>query len=291
MSELTSLWHYLYASPNFVPSVVGVAAAFAGSWGAQVAIIRREQRRDVIATLNSVNEGVAICFTIANTFMALKRQHLVDMLARYRDLEERFETFKAERAKKVSKEERPVFAYEADLLMLPTIQVPIDRLEKSVFDKIALGTKPLALMIELIKSFNLANAAISSRNELIGSWYAGPPLVPDQFIVKYLGLKSESGVDGSYRTTLYGIESYTDDCIYHAKTLSEWLTEYGKKVRRNYRHHIFWRLPKVAETDFSSQEAKSMLPDPKDYEQWMSAFRSSPTRLEWIKSFFSGRKA
>lgn len=285
MSQLTSLWHYLYSSPNFVPSVVGVAAAFFGSWGAQVAILRREQRREVISTLNSVNEGIALCFTIANAFMSLKSQHLVEMLTRFRDLEKRFEAFQAERAASTGEGGPLIFAYEADLLTLPVITVPVERLEKNVFEKLGLNTRPLALAIELVRSIDAANSSVAARNDMLAKWYGGPPLVPDEFLIRYLGVRAQGGMDAHYKTTLFGIETYCNDCIYFSKLLSESLNEHGKRVRRKYRHHIFWRLPKVSEADFSSQKAQGLIPDAKEYEQWLSGFQKHPTTWERIKAF------
>src|SRR5436190_19077116 len=87
MSQLTSFWHDLYSSQNFVPAVVGVAASFAGAWGAQVAILRRDQRRELLASLRAVNEALALSFAISNNFLSLKNQHLIGLLERFRETE------------------------------------------------------------------------------------------------------------------------------------------------------------------------------------------------------------
>ncbi|MRX37240.1 hypothetical protein [Aminobacter sp. MDW-2] len=290
MSQLTSLWNYLNASPNVGTAIVGVAASFAGAWGAQVAIFRRDQRREVIATLRAVNEAQALCFAICNSFMSLKSQHLVAMLARFREIEKRFESFLKEKREAEENGKPEIFAFQADLQTLPLSKVPIDRLERVVFEKLALDTRTLALAIELNKGIDAVNTSTAARNEQLTSWYEGPPMSHDKMLIRYLGIKFENGADEKYKQTLVAIESYCNDCIFFSKLLSEALTEHGNGVRRKYRHHIFWRLPKVSEADYSSEKARKLIPDAKDYEQWLSGFQSHPTIRGRIKGFLSRKK-
>ncbi|MEI8714774.1 hypothetical protein [Mesorhizobium sp. ISC11] len=291
MSQLTSLWHYVNSSPNFVPSVVGIAAAFAGSWGAQIAILRRERRREITANLNSLNESIALCFTIANSFMALKKQHLIGMVERFRATEARFEFFSNEQqARNEYNEVVNVFEFQAELHTLPLMKVQIDRLEKNVFEKLGLGMKSLALTVELAKAIELLNASIGERNNLIAKWYEGPRVSNDAMLFRYLGVKVRDGADEKYKQTLFAIETYCNDCIFFSMHLAQYLNEQANRVRRKHRHHVFWRLPKVAEADFSGAEAQSLIPDVQDYQSWLSAFRRHPTVGQKIREFFSRRK-
>ncbi|UVK53051.1 hypothetical protein DBIPINDM_006502 [Mesorhizobium sp. AR02] len=287
MSQLTSLWHYLNASGNFSTAVVGVAASFAGAWGAQVAIFRRDQRREIMAILRAVNEGQALCFTIGNNFMSLKSQHLIELLARFRETEKRFESF-LEKAK--ADPTLPRFLLQADLQTMPITKVPIERLETIAFEKLALGTKTLALTIELNKAIDAFNTSTAARNEMLTKWYEGPQMGHDEMLFRYLGVKVEGGADEKYKQTLFAMESYCNDCIMFSKLLSEDLNTYGNRVRGKYRHHIFWRLPRIAEADYSSPKAQALMPDIQDYEQWLSGFQPRPTVGQWIKIWFSRKK-
>ncbi|RWN34171.1 MAG: hypothetical protein EOR97_05290 [Mesorhizobium sp.] len=291
MSQLTSLWHYVNSSPNFVPSVVGIAAAFAGSWGAQIAILRRERRREIIASVNSVNEAQALCFTIANSFMSLKNQHLIGMLQRFRATEARFEAFSNEKQVRNDYGDLVnVFEFQAELHTLPIIKVPIERLETTIFEKLGLGSRPLALTIELARAIDAVNTSTSGRNEIVTKWYEAPQVSHDAMLVRYLGVKVRGGADEKYKQTLFAIETYCNDCIFFAKLLSETLNEHGNRFRRRYRHHIFWRLPKVAKADFSSPQAQSLVPDSSGYQAWLDGFKAHPTVGQRITGFFSRKK-
>jgi hypothetical protein len=290
MSQLTSLWHSLYDSQNFGTAVVGVAASFAGAWGAQIAIFRRDQRREIIVTLRSVNEAQALCFAISNSFMSLKSQHLIDLLARFRECEKNFQVFFARRQAAEANEKPEQFLFQADLQTLPFPTVPIDRLETVTFEKLALNSKTLAAMIELNKSIDLVKTSTSVRNEQISKWYNGPQMSHDEVLIRYLGVKVEGGADETYKQTLFAIETYCDDCIWFSKLLSEGLYEYGDRVRRKYRRHIFWRLPQVTKADYSSAKARGLIPDDKQYEKWLNGFQTHPTKRQKFKEFFSRKK-
>ncbi|MER8802451.1 hypothetical protein [Mesorhizobium sp. M0998] len=291
MSQVTSLWHTLISSPNFVPVVVaGAAASYAGAWGAQVAIFRRDQRREVVATLRAVNAAQALCFSIGNSFMALKKQHLVAMLARFREMEKQFAEFMEKRQAAKEAEQPEKFLFQADLHTLPISKVPMDRLETIVFEKLTLDTKTLSLVIAVSTAIDALNTSTTARNDMIAKWYEGPARPDDEILIRYLGIPFEGGADETYKQMLFAIESYCHDCIHFCKELAEALTKHGQGVRRKYWHHIFWRLPKVAKADYSAPEVQELLPDPKDYEQWHKGFASEPTKWQMVKDFCSRKK-
>jgi hypothetical protein len=290
MSQLTSLWHYLDDSQNFGTAVVGVVASFAGAWGGQIAIFRRDQRREIIATLRAVNAAQALCFSIGNSFMALKNQHLVGMLARFREMEKQFAAFQEGKLAPNEGEQPAQFVFEAELQSLPISKVPIDRLETMAFEKLTLDTKALALAIAVNNAIDSLNTSMAARNDMITKWYDGPKMGDDEMLVRYLGVPFRGGADEKYKQTLFAIESYCNDCIYFCKLLAESLTEHGNKVRRKYRHHILWWLPKIAKADYSTPEAQALIPDAKDYAKWHSGFQTRATLGQRIQVFFSRKK-
>ncbi|RUX29963.1 hypothetical protein EOA13_11305 [Mesorhizobium sp. M7A.F.Ca.US.011.01.1.1] len=290
MSQLTSLWHYLNSSQNVSTAIVGVAASFAGAWGAQVAIFRRDQRREIVATLRAVNAAQALCFSIGNSFMSLKKQHLIGMLARFREMEKQFADFIEKRQAAKEGEQQEKFLFQADLHSLPISKVPMDRLETIAFEKLTLDTKTLSLAIAVSTAIDALNTSMAARNDMITKWYEGPARPDDEILIRYLGIPFEGGADEKYKQTLFAIESYCNDCIHFCKELAEALTKHGQEVRRKYRHHILWRLPKVAKADYSAPEVQALLPDPKDYEQWHKGFASEPTEWQKCKAFFSRKK-
>jgi hypothetical protein len=290
MSQLSSFLHFVYDNQNFVPAVVGAAASFAGAWGAQVAILRRDQRRELLASLRAVNEALALSFAISNNFLSLKNQHLMGLLERFRETEKNVQAH----LKKVL-EAKPGEKFEPvecsmELQTLPISKVPIDRLEAVVFEKLSVDSKSLNLTIEINKSIDALNTTLSVRNDLIKKWMdEGDAVGNQERTFRYLGIHTQNGADETYKQTLFAIEKYCDDCIYFTMLLAKALNEHGNKVRRN-RYRIFRPLPKIAKADYSSERAKRLLPDPKEYEDWESGFVPHPTLWGKLKKRFSFKK-
>ena len=287
MSQLTSLWHYLIANENFSTAVVGVAASFAGAWGAQIAIFRRDQRREIVATLKSVNEAQALCSTIGNTLMAMKRQHLLAMVEKFRALELEYASLQT-RSSAAGQPE--ILNFAPNLMTLPIVKVPVERLEKTVFERLDIRMEALAATVELGKAFDLLNTSLIGRNDILAKWADGPKVRDDEVMYRYLGIHRPDRADTRYKDFLFAIEKYCEDCIYFDMMVSEAICEYGQKLRRKYRHHIFWRLPKVSVPDFSKAKELGLIPDKKEYERWHIGFKRLPNRREQIKAFFSRKK-
>ncbi|MER9014518.1 hypothetical protein [Mesorhizobium sp. M0898] len=277
MSQLSSLLHFIYSSPNFVPGIVGVTASFAGAWGAQVSILRREQKREKLASVRAFNEALALSFAIGNNFMSLKSQHLMGMLERFRETEKNVQAhLQRILASKPSDKFEPI-ACAMELHTLPISKVPIERLETVVFEKITVDTKTLNLVIEIHKAIDALNTSIRTRNELIQKWLGEGPTVNDSVrTIRYLGIHTDKGADETYKQTLFAIEKYCDDCIYFTTRLDVELNKRGNKMRR-YRFPFFNPLPQIAEADFSSERAQRLMPDAKEYEDWESGFVKPPT--------------
>ncbi|MGX5830839.1 hypothetical protein [Mesorhizobium sp. 43Arga] len=287
MSQLTSLWHYLSSGPNFVPAVVGIAASFAGAWGAQVAILRRDQRRELLASLRSVNEALALSFSISNNFLSLKNQHVMGMLERFHETETNVKAHLLRLFQAAPGDVIEPVDCAMELQTLPISKVPIDRLETVVFEKLSVDSKTLNLTIEINKSIDALNSSLSARNDLIQKWKdEGPAVSNNTKTIRYLGLPTQHGADETYKQTLVAIGKYCDDCIYFTMLLTKALNEHGNRVRRN-RYRPFRLSPKIAEADYSSERAKRLMPDPKEYADWESGFVSRPTLLEKLKKLVS----
>ncbi|MER8411667.1 hypothetical protein [Mesorhizobium sp. M1342] len=290
MSQLTSLWHYLSLSPNFVPAVVGVAASFAGAWGAQVAILRRDQRREVLASVRAVNEALALSYAIGNNFLSLKNQHVKGMLERFREAESSVQA-QLQRIFASPPSDKIVPIQTAmELQTMPISKVPIDRLETVVFEKLSVNTKTLNIVIEVNKAIDALSSSLKIRNDLIQKWKdEGLTVSEFERTVRYFGFHTEKGADETYKQNLHAIGKYCDDCIYFTTRLDEALNEHGKRIRRN-RYRLFNPLPKLVEADFSSERAQRLMPDPKEYEDWESGFVMQPTFRDKLAKMVSRKK-
>lgn len=215
--------------------------------------------------------------------MSMKNQHLIGMLERFHETETRVRDHikKVMEAAPGTQFERIEFAME--LHTLPILTVPIERLETVVFEKLSVDTKTLNLAIEVGKSINMINSSIAERNGLIQKWKHEGKIVPMEL---YLGIEGSNGADETYKQMLIAIGKYCDDCIHFSMRLGEELNAYGKKIRKA-RLRVFNPLPKIASADYSSERAKRLLPDPKEYKDWESGFVTQPTSWDKLKARFS----
>ncbi len=121
------------ALPPYFFSTLAAAAfgAFAGAF-----INNRVQtRKTAVAELNSISAAMELCFSICNTSIGLKRQHVAPMRDAYQSQRKAHDrTVAADRAAG----RIHAFFFEADLQTLLAPRMPTDLLERCVFDKISI---------------------------------------------------------------------------------------------------------------------------------------------------------
>ncbi len=109
------------ASDAFNTLVVGAFSAFFGAWGAQAVIRRGQTKQTMVGELNGISAALALCFTISNRYMSLKRQHVRAMRDSY---EQALQDFEASRRRPSPPGQPRVIDFRADLHTLPPIKVP-----------------------------------------------------------------------------------------------------------------------------------------------------------------------
>src|SRR5690349_16473622 len=79
-------WESLKAFANsaFTTSLVGaLAGAFAGARAAQVIAERSKLRDEISKQIRDTNAAMVVSFTIANSVLALKKQHVAELKTSY----------------------------------------------------------------------------------------------------------------------------------------------------------------------------------------------------------------
>src|SRR5262249_29178133 len=151
------------ASDAFNTLVGGAFGAFFGAWGAQVIISRGQTKQAMITELNSVSAALALCFAISNRFMSLKRQHI---RALRDDYERERRDFEISRKRPSRPGQADVITFRTDLETLLPLAVPIERLERHIFEKISIRGRALVALTDLIGAINGLERSIEHRNDL-----------------------------------------------------------------------------------------------------------------------------
>lgn len=258
-------WIWQLLNSNFL---VALAGAFAGAFGAYWIVERHQRKRGLLKEIRSTNAAIIVAHGISNASCSLKSQFVKEFKDRF------FEQHKAAlEAFQRKKHPMQPFEFQADFQTFPPIRVPIDVLQKLLFENISVADRSLTLVTTLSQAIDGLNATIKQRNELIATIKEASPPVPHDVLASiYFGFPDKNGnIDHRYRDCVEGISSQTDDCIFFSKLLSEDLHRHGKKLSAS----LGKNSPSINKVDFTKAEQKGLIPDTGHYADWMSMFKSS----------------
>ncbi len=162
------------------------AGAIAGAYGAHYIAEHTKYKKDLLKEIRNTNAAIMLCFDIVNSYLAMKKQLVKPMYDNYNKTKGDLEEFKQK------KEPRGQFHFQADFQTLDPIVVPINILQKLIYEKISLNGRSLAAFSSLSRAKQSLENYIVSRNEFIEVCKNADS---DNYAtaVIYFGLKDELG--------------------------------------------------------------------------------------------------
>jgi hypothetical protein len=261
--------------PEFWLGTLASAAfgAFAGAWINN----RIQTKRAVIEELNAVRAALVLCFSISNRFISLKRQHVRSMRERYIQARQKYDDSK-QRARTHRGPQPFVYNLQADLQTLTPVAVPIQVLERYIFEKISIRGRALAAAVDLVGAIDGLDKTIAYRNDPIAEIRKESPLQPEILAERYFGLRNTAGVtDERFKAIIEAIYNQTNDCIFFSRILADDLLGYGNRLRRKNAWKYRLGIPRLKGADWSIAQKEGLLPSDKDYASWLGGFRSDLT--------------
>lgn len=282
MSLAETVRHLL--GPNYFGTLVaGAFGAFAGAY----ATSRRETKAAIVAQLNSVSAARALCFSICNRYLALKRQHVRPTWDQYCLGRQRL--LDAQQAFRAGDRLR-VLEYQADLRTIQHVWVPTQTLERQVFEKTSIRGRGLAAAVDLIGAIDSLAKALDARDNLIEEIRSKSPVPRHELAATYFGLAVDGVTDDRFRSNMEGIYRITDDCIFFSQILADDLFEYGQRLRRRYAWRYRLGVPKLKPEDWGFARNEGLLPDHQEYANWLRGFVRAPSRVtrfrDWLTKHF-----
>jgi hypothetical protein len=258
-------------SDPFVLTIIATfVSAFAGTLGASFISERNQRRESQIREIRNTNAAITASFSIANTCLSLKKQHV-------RELKEKFDNTRNEAIahreglKNGSIEATRVFDFEADMQSLPPLTFPIRALEKQVFEKISGNTRTLALVNSLNGALESLNSSILQRNHLAQQFKVARFPSEAEKAAWYFGFRNAKGhLDRTYPDTVQAIYSLLDDCIFFSSRLCGELEKHGNNIKKKGKK----KLPVVNQVKFDVAQDLNLMPNEEPYQDWLSAFQS-----------------
>ena len=266
-------------SEQVIASLAGaLAGAWFGAWAARSGAARDKERDSLLSEVRAVNAAGSLSFSICNIVLGLKTQHVKGMKERHvktlADL--------LEHKRKLEAGELPpgtVFGFVMDLQTLPLMQLPTGELRRLAFDRLSLPSRAMAAVIQLHQVAAQLDVALARRNEFIERTKtrkaAGhTPMTPQE----YFGLPGADGhVNMDFPDTLKAIYTQTDDVIFYSWLLGNDLAEHGEQASKTFRRRFGTKsLPRIRTADYSKAKAEGLMPDEKEYANWLGGFQPAP---------------
>jgi hypothetical protein len=262
-ASLTARLWSLVDSNLAIAIVSTFIAAFAGTWGAQLLAERTATRKELRSEMRGTNAALALAFTIANTYITTKKQHVRELVTLYRAQVAARQTHRQQVAAGVLPATTP-FEYQLEMKTISVPFSPYRELQEILRNRISPDGKALILLTPLIQSIEGFAEIVTERNKWIEEIKALPQDADALKAALYFGTPYAPGrVDERYPNFVQGLEMRTDDCIGFAILIAQSLKAYGDRLAARYGEGA----PKITAGDFS--KVGDLLPDMAFYAEWM----------------------
>lgn len=262
-----------FTNSVFITSLLGaLAGAFAGAAAAQRIAERSKHREELLREMRNTNAAIALAFGVCNTLLALKKQHVKSLKESYDAQKATLLEFQRKRKEGEISQDLP-FEFRADMQTLQPQALPMDTLRAVVFERLSIVGRPLNIVVTLTQTVESLAESLTKRNSLIEGYKVEfakdtQPLVP-----LYFGLPFGGGhVNLDYPGTINAIYSQTDDGIFFGNLLCKDLREHGKQLSDVFKKKFKNDPPRISEVDFGPAAADDLMPDEKNYADWVKAF-------------------
>lgn len=263
-----------FLNSNFVSGLTGaLAGAFAGAMAAQGISNRANERESLRTEIRQTNAAITVASSICVGGLNLKDQVTRDAYDLYQKTKSDFE----EQLRRSRQGEKlPVFEFQADFRAFPMPLLPIDTLKELVYEKISATGRPLALTAALAGTISTLAEMVSDRRRLIENFKQLSD--DDQSVLPalYFGLRYGGGhVNEEFRNNIEGIHRMNDDVIFFSNLLCMDLIKHGEAILTKYRNVAKIKSEKINKASFADAEKRGLMPDEKNYGDWVSGFVSS----------------
>lgn len=269
LGGLEALQHAWAQIPEIARTLLSAAAGVVfGAWVAS----RAQTKRTIVAELHALRTAHALCFSIANKSLSLKKQHL-------RPLKRTFEAALARHEAYVANPSG-VFALQIDLRTISQVDFPIAALEKTLIDKCFLGSEGIATLVAVTDAVYDLKHSLTLRNTLIEDFRQKPPATHEQRVARYFGLFFEDHRDERLRDNVEALYAQADHCIFFARRLSDHVLSSENKLRSKNRWK--YRLPgkRLKPAHWARAERDDLLPLDEDYQEWTTGFVKDSSVLD-----------
>ncbi len=262
-----------FVNSAFVISLLGaLTGAFAGATAAQRIAERNKHREELLREMRNTNAAIALSFGVCNTLIALKKQYVKELKEGYDIQKTALNEFHRKRDAGEVPKDLP-FDFVADMRTLQPLALPLDTLRSIVFERLSIVGRPLNLVVTLFQTAENLEGSLAKRNSLIEGYKVEFGKDPQHLVPMYFGLPFGGGqVNLEYPETINAIHSQTDDGIFFGNLLCKDLHNHGIILTETFKKKFKIKPPQISEVDFGPVVAEGLMPEDKNYMDWINAF-------------------
>ncbi|MFM5236636.1 hypothetical protein ACEUAP_04375 [Aeromonas veronii] len=271
--SISSLWQVSleFLNSAFASAFLSaLAGAIFGVLGAQRLAERATRRKELLDALRQTNALIVLVATIANQAMSLKKQHIEPLSIDYFKERERAVTLNdfylhGSAPDKIS--------FHLEMMHITPLNTPIEALKNITYSAQLIPGMAIALVSMVEQSLIEMTHSIRIRSEQIER-FKSQEMSSVISIQNYFGLLRKDGnTDALYHDSMVAIRDYTNDVIFFAVELTEELQAHANKIHEKL-SNLTKDAAKANAVDYSTPRKLGIIPPRKDYESWLSGFKS-----------------
>lgn len=263
-------WALTLPAKDFATAAFGAAG---GAWAAQEIAEKSRSREELLKEIRNTNASIALTFSICNSFLALKAQQIAPLYKTYRAQKLEFLL----RIRQLRKgKELELRSFKANLSALSLPYLPIDILQKQLFETLSIRGRALNLITTLAQTIETLKYGTQKRNELLQG-YKATNLSNDALISLYFGVRYMNGpLNVEYPSSLKILSRFTDDGAFFSQMLCKDLIKHGRRLRQRFKFKYGAGAPPVDRPNFTKAIVSGLMPKNEDYAEWFGAFTRRP---------------
>ncbi len=254
-------WIWATLNTNFSAALFG---ALAGAYGAHRIALTKERKKQLTNAIEATNAAIGLSNTIANVYLAVKRQHITGLMERYT---QQFQELGRVEYEALHGGTPSVFTVLAEFRTLTIPDSPIHALEELVAQRIGPSVHAGSVVQFLKTALEGFKASLIRRQEIIR--YLSK-LSEQEKALRYFGLKYEGNIDENYPDVMMALSAQCDDCIYFSMLLGELLVKHGDQLPDMMKR----KRPRVVRLVYDNVPAQ-LLPDRSEYIDFERQYRSA----------------
>lgn len=271
--SISSLWQVSleFLNSAFVSAFLSaLAGAIFGVLGAQRLAERATRRKELLDALRQANALIVLAATIANQAMRLKKQHIEPLSIDYFKERERAETLNDAYLHGSAPDK---ISFNLEMMHITPLNTPIEALKNITYSAQLIPGMAIALVSMVEQSLIEMTHSIRIRSEQIER-FKSQKMSSVISIQNYFGLLRRDGnTDALYHDSMVAIRVYTNDVIFFAVELTEELQAHANKIHEKL-SNLTKDAAKANAVDYSTPRKLGIIPPRKDYESWLSGFKS-----------------